>query len=94
MVCVAANTFLVSKFGNVDLMMHFFKLLKDYWLLVTILMVHPVFVYFNMNDINMAMDMTLKFEWITEEGRIKFIQNATDLNDQKKKMLLANITFT
>ena len=94
LVCVAANTFLVFKFGNVDLIMHFCQLLKDYWFMVTVLIMHPVSVLFIMNDINVAMDMTMKFEWITEEGRIKFIQNATDLNDNEKKMLLENITFT
>ena len=93
LVSVAVNTFLVSKFGNVDLIRHFSKVLKDYWFLVTVLMVHPVFVYFMMNDINLATDMTLEFEWITEEGRINFFQNATDLNDNEKTMLLANISF-
>ena len=94
LISVAANTILVAKFGNADLIKQFCKVLSDYWMILTILMMHPVFVYFMMNDINLATDMTLKFEWITEQGRIKFIHNSTDLTPVEKKFLLSNISLS
>ena len=94
LISVAANTILVTKFGNADLIKQFCKVLSDYWMILTILMMHPVFVYFMMNDINLATDMTLKFEWITEQGRMKFIHNSTDLTHVEKRFLLSNISFT
>ena len=91
--CVVMNTFFVSKFGNVDLPKQFCKLINTYWVLFSIQIMNSIFFYFAMNDINAALDMTLKFEWITDEGRIKLILNATDLTDNSKAILLANSSF-
>ena len=92
--CVILNTLYVSKFGRVDLIMQFSKLLENYWIVVVIQMMDGIVFYFGLNDINMGLDMTLKFDWITADGRAKFIYNATDLTDENKAMLLSNISFS
>ena len=50
--------------------------------------------FFGLKDVNSAMDMTLKFEWITSKGRSTFISNATDLSDDEKAILLSNISYS
>ena len=93
LLCVILNTLIVSKFGSVDLIKQFCKLIRKYWIVVVIQMT-DLLLYFGLNDINMGLDMTLKFDWITLEGRMKFIYNATDLNDENKAILLSNISFS
>ena len=92
--CVHLNALVVSRFGNVNLMKQFCNLMKNYWIVIVIQMVDGYVYYFCLNDINMGLDMTLKFDWITAEGRMKFIYNATDLSDENKAILLSNISFS
>ena len=61
--------------------------------MLTILLANSITIYFGLNDINAALDMTMEFEWITEKGRLMFIANASDLSDCEKLILLNNSTF-
>ena len=90
---VIINTFILSKFGNVSLAQEFCKAMKKYWLLITIQLGNTITFYFAFNDISMGTDLTMKFSWITTNGRLRFIYNSTDLNDDEKATLLANTTF-
>ena len=88
------NTALLSKFGNVNLIQEFTKAIKISWIILAIQLADQVTVYFGFNDINMALDMNMSFDWITTAGRLSFISNSTDLSDYEKFMLLSNNTFT
>ena len=90
---VILNTFLLSKFGNVNLVQEFCKVIKAHWIILAIQLANTMTVYFAFQDIGSGQDMTLKFEWITSEGRLRFIYNATDLSDNEKTILLSNYTF-
>ena len=90
LVSVIVNTFILYKFGNVNLIEKFCMLLKNYWMTLVILMTLPYFRFFILTDINLAGDMTLKFDWITVEGRMAFICDSTDLNDYEKSILFFN----
>ena len=48
--------------------------------------------YFGFTDINFGMDSTGNYLWITPEGRQNLICNSTELTDEEKFILLANIT--
>ena len=89
-VCVILNALLLYKFGNINLIQEFCKVLKGYWMIFAVFLAHATTVYFAFNDINAALDMTLQFEWITKEGRLKFIYNTMDISDYEKAVLLAN----
>ena len=56
----------------------------------------PTYVsqFFAWNDVNAAMDFSMQFMWLTDEGRLRLIYNATDFDDSQKALLLQNTTFT
>ena len=86
---VLLNSICLSKYGNVNLIQDFLKFLQKYWPLLGFKLGHDLLFYFTFNDINLAMDMTTEFSWITDEGRMKFINGSTELtNDQKESLLL------
>ena len=87
------NTFVLLKFGSVNLTKEFCKAMKKYWLFLTIQLGNTITFYFGFNDISLGIDMTRKFSWITTDGRLRFIYNATDLNDDEKAVLLANNSY-
>ena len=91
---VLFNTFLLYKFVNMNFMKEFCKAIKDYWIFLTIQLGNTITYYFAFNDISSGTDMTTKFSWITTEGRLRFIYNSTDLNEEEKVLLLFNNTFT
>ena len=93
-ISVGLNAFLLSKFGNINLMEWFCKTMKAYWIFLAIQLVNTMNPLFALKDINAAMDMTMQFSWITREGRLAFIHNSTDLSDNEKMNLLSNITFS
>ena len=93
-ISVVVNMILLSKFGNVNLIQEFSKAVKVFWIFLAILLTYSLTLYFGFNDINIALDMNLDFEWITAEGRLRFIYNSTDLSDFEKAFLLSNSTFT
>ena len=88
------NAFLLSKLGNVNLIKEFCKLIKGHWIILAIQLANTITVYFAFKDINTGQDMTMKFEWISNEGRLRFIYNSTYLSDNEKKILLSNYTVT
>ena len=57
------------------------------------MLANSITIYFAFNDINTAIDMTMEFEWISTEGRLRLIFNATDLGDWEKMDLLNNTTI-
>lgn len=75
-------------------MREFCNAIKEYWIFLAIQLGNTITYYFAFNDISMGTDMTVKFNWITPEGRLRFIWNSTDLNDEEKAILLLNNTFT
>ena len=50
--------------------------------------------YYYILDINMGMDTSKNFNWITSEGRDIVILNSTELTYEEKSMLLTNNTLT
>ena len=91
---VILNTMILSKFGNVNLIQEFCNIIQASWKILTILLANSITIYFGLNDINAALDMTMQFDWITDKGRLMFIANASDLSDYEKMILLGNITAT
>ena len=88
--CVLLNGFLLSCYGNISLIRGFSKMMQDHWIIVTIGLTNAMADYFIFNDMSNGLDMTMEFDWITREGRLRFIYNATDLIIHEKELLLSN----
>ena len=90
---VILNTIILSKFGNVNLIQEFCNIIESCWKILAILLANSITIYFGLNDINAALDMTMEFEWITKKGRLMFIANASDLSDCEKLILLDDSVY-
>ena len=87
---VLLNTFCLSKFAHINLIQHILKVLKKYWMLLAIRIGYDLTMYFGFNDINLGIDMTTKFSWISDDGRMNFINCSTELTDEEKELLLSS----
>ena len=90
--CIVATgcTFWIS--CKINIIQKFLEVMKKYWWLLVIKLAASGTSFlpmFAQNDINTGCDFTFKFEWITLEGRLNLIQNATDLINEEKMLLLA-----
>ena len=88
------NALVLWKFTGIVFIQELCKVIKKYKSTLAIKLAYTVCIYFVFNDINLGMDMSLKFTWITNEGRLNFIYNSTNLSDDEKSCLLANATLT
>ena len=87
---VLLNSICLSKYGNVNLTQDFLEFLQKYWPLLGIKLGYDLLFYFTRNDINLAMDMTTEFSWITDIGRLNFINGSIELTDEEKENLLSS----
>ena len=82
------NSFTLSILTEVALFREFSRIMKRYLHLITIKFVFSMYLMFLTKDINLGMDATGDFNWITNEGRIKLINGSTDLSYEEKLLLL------
>ena len=73
---------------KVNILEEFCKIMKKYWYILAVQLAEGIVSTFAQNDINNGLDYTFQFTWIAEERRIRFIQNATDISDNEKSILL------
>ena len=71
-------------FCKIDLMKYLYDLIEKYWWIMGIKLSLRIAIFFCYNDLNGAMDYTLKFAWISENGRLDLIRNANDLSLNEK----------
>ena len=76
---------------KIHFLKEFCNVMRKYW---TVLIVKlPILaLHFGYNDINFGLDYTMKFSWITDEGRRKLIQDDPNLSMEEKTLLLLNAT--
>ena len=79
-------------FAHIDLLRECCKFLKRYWFIFA-MKIATVAVHWASLDVNAGNDTTLKFRWITDDGRLQMIWNSTDLSSGEKDALLQNTTF-
>ena len=89
--CIIATGILLWLFGRINIIQKFLNLMKkSWWILLLKLSASSTsfLTMFAQNDINNGCDFTFEFGWIIDGGRISLIQNATDLTNDEKSMLL------
>ena len=73
------NAFINSIFCNVNIFYEFCVVLKKYWYIIALHLANSTSLYFLGNDINFALDWTLRFCWITNGERCKASFSSTDM---------------
>ena len=89
--CIMATGILLRLFGKTNIVQKFLNLMKkSWWILLLKLSASSTsfLTMFAQNDINNGCDFTFEFGWIIEGGRLSLIQNATDLTNEEKEILL------
>ena len=79
-------------FCKINLFQQFCNMMKDHWMLFFI-QLPGIVISFAANDVNFGVDNTNEFLWITEEGRLNLICNASELSKEEKTILLLNSTL-
>ena len=80
-------------FCQIDLFTAFCNMIRKHWIIFAVQL--PKFGdMFAGRDVNFGMDLsTLKFSWISDEGRMDLIRNATELSEVEKMSLLQDVTL-
>ena len=89
--CIVATGILLWLFAKTNIVQKFLNLMKkSWWMLLLKLSASSTsfLTMFAQNDINNGCDFTFEFGWIIEGGRQSLIQNATDLTNDEKLILL------
>ena len=82
------NSLILIKFANISLYYEICRLVKKYWIFLAIRFGMNICGNYASNDINLGMDSTGEFQWITKEGRYQLINISKDLSKEEKMMLL------
>ena len=82
------NSFILQRLADVNLYHEFCLTMKKYWFFMALAFGLNVNGNYLLNDINLGMDSTGDFGWITKEGRNQLIANSTDLSTEEKAKLL------
>ena len=90
---VMINSFCIWKFVNVNMISEFFRVLKNYWYMMALSLSANMSGYFCTIDINMGNDPTGSFQWISNEGWIKLVNNSIVPTNEEKVDLIAKATF-
>ena len=87
-ISVMINSFILWRLTDVKLFQECCLILKKYWIFMAIKLSVSMCGQYSTNDINLGMDSTGNFRWITKKGRFQLISNATNLTEEEKAMLL------
>ena len=85
------NAICLWKLTNLNMFKEFAGVIKKYWYFLVFNL--SVNLNFYMRDVNLGIDSSGKFEWITSEGRLNLILNSTDLTNEEKSIFLINTTL-
>ena len=77
--CILASGIILWIFGKINIAQELGGILKKYWSILMIKIAGSLLL-FGLNDINGGMDFTLSFDWLTDEGRLRLVQNSSDLS--------------
>ena len=83
------NAFILRNLTDVNLNDEVGATIKKYWLFMATHFGISMCINYAVNDINLGMDTTGQWLWITKEGRLRFINDSTELSIEEKAMLLS-----
>ena len=93
-VSVLFNAILLWNAVNINLFQEFSLIIGKYWFFIATKLAMLLMANFATNDINLGMDSTWEFDWITSAGRARMLYNSTELSDDARKILLFNATLS
>ena len=90
LVALSLNGISLWIYAKINIAKEFCLVLKKYWFIMALSISLPLFLKSFATDINLGIDRTFEFDWITKEGRLQLIQNSTEISREEKLFLLLN----
>ena len=88
-ICAIINSVWIWKATNINMIQQYARVIRKYWYFMAMKLSYMMFSHFVANDVNLGVDTTFKFEWITPEGRVNLLYNSTELTYDEKSMILS-----
>ena len=88
MLSMLVNSITLSTLTNVNLIRECSRIMKRFWHFMAVKFAVSMILMFATKDVNIGMDLTGEFSWITNEGRNKLINCSIDLSHEEKLLLL------
>lgn len=85
---VFVNFVILSTRTNINIFTESCRILKKYWYFIAIKYAENMCLMFLTKDINLGMDSTGDFNWITNDGKISLINGSSYLSYEEKTMLI------
>ena len=89
----AINSFCLWKISKINILEEICRLFERYWLFMAVKLAYNMSIYFATNDVNIGMDRSKSFQWISHEGWINLVNSSKDLSYEEKAELLENMTL-
>ena len=86
---VIVNSQILSTLTDVSLDNEFCRVMQRYWTFMAVKVAAHGCAYFASKDINLGIDSSGEWAWITQEGRLQLINNSTDILEEEKAILLS-----
>lgn len=77
-------------FCKINLFEEFCEMMKSYWMVLLVKLPGVVTSFCFERDVNLGMDDTQEFQWLSNEGKDEMICNAVELSGAEKLFLLKN----
>ena len=90
---VLVNAFCLWKTVNMNILSEFYRITCKYWYFMAVNLAHTMGYYIASTDINYGLDGTRTFQWTSNDGRVKQINNSTVLTNDEKTELIAEANF-
>ena len=88
-ICAIINAVWIWKATNMNMIQQFGIVMRKYWHFMALKLTYMMFCHFVTNDVNLGVDTSGKFEWITPEGRLNLLYNSTEISYDQKSMILS-----
>ena len=92
-ISAVVTSIILWKVAYINMLQQFHDGICKYWLFFVIKLGINMSGYFATTDVNMGMDSTGQFTWITHEGRQYLINNSNGISDDEKLMSWTNTTL-
>ena len=87
------NSFIISTVTKTSLFRQCCRIMKRYWHFFAVRFALKSTLMFATKDINLGMDVTGEWNWITNDGRLSMINGSIDLSNEEKYLLLNQSMF-
>ena len=77
--CLSLNAGILWFYSKTNIFVEFCSVLQEYWYIMALKLVNNIYFDFISNDVNLGVDLTFKFDWITRDEGFPKSSNLTDI---------------